>query len=66
MASRKAELGRLRKLAESAGWTVEQGRKHWRWYDQSGRFQFGSSTSPSDHNAIKAIARDLRRRGVTP
>jgi hypothetical protein len=64
MSSRKAEIRRLVRAAERAGWRVEIGRKHARWYDASGTLQFGSSGSPSDTNAIKALARDLTRRGI--
>ncbi len=64
MASRKSEVRHLVRLAERAGWRVEIGRKHMRWYDETGALQFGSSSSPSDHNAINALTRDLKRRGI--
>jgi hypothetical protein len=53
----------LIKAAKEQGWEVERGKgNHYKWISPLGGFFFSSST-PSDHRAIKNLERDLRVRG---
>ena len=65
MASKK-DVQLLIKKARKQGWTVEVTRgSHLKWLSPDGEGgPYFSSSSPSDHRAIKNMEKDLARRGL--
>jgi hypothetical protein len=57
------QIDTLIKAAREQGWVVERNKSnHYKWISPLGGFFFSSST-PSDHRALKNLERDLRVRG---
>jgi hypothetical protein len=58
--SHRHALAEILRTARQRGWTVTQGRKHYRLTHPNGAV-VTTSVTPSDRNAPKRIAADLRR-----
>lgn len=58
------EWQKLISAARAQGWTIEVRRNsHLKWVSPDGKSVFTSST-PSDHRAVKNARRDLRKAGL--
>lgn len=59
------DIKKLAKKAKKLGWTMAHGSGHHKWYSPCGKAILTVSASPSDINAVKQIARQLRKLGYS-
>jgi hypothetical protein len=61
----RSTLGRWKRLAERAGWRVDQGGGgHWKWFAPDGRTIIVTPATPGQGRAIRNVRADLRRAGL--